>query len=207
MLKPKQSAFFGTTLDTLLRESRHEDGDPHRHRRRQLRAVQRQRRLHARPEVVHPVGLRGLGTPRRKTDYALQLMKKVVKADIRPSTAARSRGAGMMRAPRADPVADASRDGDAGARRGVRARPRRTDRALRRRHRIFAQSRPPASGSPTDDEIERDHVIMVEVVVEVFDREWWAQLSRAARTAVRPGRSACPRNCHRAGLRPPINTD
>ena len=42
---------------------------------------------------------------------------------------------------------------------------------------VTAYSRSPATGlwKRTDAEIERDQVIMVEVVVEVFDREWWSQ--------------------------------
>ena len=42
---------------------------------------------------------------------------------------------------------------------------------------VTAYSRSPATGlwkSP-DDDIERDQVIMVEVVVDVYDREWWSQ--------------------------------
>ena len=42
---------------------------------------------------------------------------------------------------------------------------------------VTAYSRSPATGmwkSP-DADIERDQVIMVEVVVEFFDREWWAR--------------------------------
>jgi hypothetical protein len=42
---------------------------------------------------------------------------------------------------------------------------------------VTAYSRSPATGlwkRDEDDAIERDQVIMVEVVVEVFDREWWA---------------------------------
>ena len=42
---------------------------------------------------------------------------------------------------------------------------------------VTAYSRSPATGlwkREDDDAIERDEVIMVEVVVEVFDREWWA---------------------------------
>jgi hypothetical protein len=42
---------------------------------------------------------------------------------------------------------------------------------------VTAYSRSPATGlwrSPEAD-IHRDEVIMVEVVVEMFDREWWAQ--------------------------------
>jgi hypothetical protein len=40
---------------------------------------------------------------------------------------------------------------------------------------VNAYSRSPATGlcKRTDVEIERDQVIMVEVVVEVFDRGWW----------------------------------
>jgi hypothetical protein len=43
---------------------------------------------------------------------------------------------------------------------------------------VTAYSRSPATGlwkRDDDDAIERDQVIMVEVVVEVFDREWWAR--------------------------------
>ena len=41
---------------------------------------------------------------------------------------------------------------------------------------VTAYSRSPATGlwKRTEAEIERDQVIMVEVVVEAFDREWWA---------------------------------
>jgi hypothetical protein len=41
---------------------------------------------------------------------------------------------------------------------------------------VTAYSRSPATGlwkRDEDDAIERDQVIMVEVVVEVFDRDWW----------------------------------
>jgi hypothetical protein len=42
---------------------------------------------------------------------------------------------------------------------------------------VTAYSRTPASGlwKRDDEEIERDQVIMIEVVVDVFDREWWAR--------------------------------
>ena len=42
---------------------------------------------------------------------------------------------------------------------------------------VTAYSRSPATGlwKRTDAEVERDHVIMIEVVVEVFDRDWWSQ--------------------------------
>jgi hypothetical protein len=42
---------------------------------------------------------------------------------------------------------------------------------------VTAYSRSPATGlwKPTETEIERDLVIMVEVVVDLFDGEWWAQ--------------------------------
>lgn len=43
---------------------------------------------------------------------------------------------------------------------------------------VTAYSRSPATGlwkKEDDDAIERDQVIMVEVVVEVLDREWWAR--------------------------------
>ena len=41
---------------------------------------------------------------------------------------------------------------------------------------VTAYSRSPATGlwKRTEAEIERDQVIMVEVVMETFDREWWA---------------------------------
>jgi len=41
---------------------------------------------------------------------------------------------------------------------------------------VTAYSRSPATGlwKREDEAIERDQVIMVEVVVDVFDREWWA---------------------------------
>lgn len=40
---------------------------------------------------------------------------------------------------------------------------------------VTADSRSPATGlwKKDDDAIERDQVIMIEVVVEVFDRDWW----------------------------------
>jgi hypothetical protein len=41
---------------------------------------------------------------------------------------------------------------------------------------VTAYTRSPGTGlwkREEDDTIERDQVIMVEVVVEVFDREWW----------------------------------
>ena len=67
---------------------------------------------------------------------------------------------------------------------------------------VTAYSRSPATGlwKRDDEEIERDQVIMVEVVVEVFDREWWARLSRAARDALRAGRSARARAGNGADL-------
>ena len=42
---------------------------------------------------------------------------------------------------------------------------------------VTAYARSPATGlwKRDDAEIERDQVIMIEVVVEVFDREWWAR--------------------------------
>lgn len=42
---------------------------------------------------------------------------------------------------------------------------------------VTAYTRTPATGlwkNPEDD-VEHDQVIMVEVVVEVFDRDWWAE--------------------------------
>jgi len=40
---------------------------------------------------------------------------------------------------------------------------------------VTAYSRSPATGlwKRDDEEIERDQVIMIEVVVDAFDREWW----------------------------------
>ena len=42
---------------------------------------------------------------------------------------------------------------------------------------VTAYSRSPATGlwKRTEAEVERDQVIMVEVVVDAFDREWWTQ--------------------------------
>ena len=42
---------------------------------------------------------------------------------------------------------------------------------------VTAYSRSPATGlwKRTEADIERDQVIMIEVVVEAFDRDWWAQ--------------------------------
>ena len=42
---------------------------------------------------------------------------------------------------------------------------------------VTAYTRTPASGlwKRTADEVEGDQVIMVEVVVEVLDRDWWAE--------------------------------
>ena len=42
---------------------------------------------------------------------------------------------------------------------------------------VTAYSRSPATGlwKRDDEEIERDQVIMVEVVVDDLDREWWAR--------------------------------
>ena len=41
---------------------------------------------------------------------------------------------------------------------------------------VTAYTRSPATGlwKRDDEEIERDQVIMIEVVVEALDREWWA---------------------------------
>ena len=42
---------------------------------------------------------------------------------------------------------------------------------------VTAYSRSPATGlwKNTEAEVEREQVIMVEVVVEPFDRDWWTQ--------------------------------
>ena len=42
---------------------------------------------------------------------------------------------------------------------------------------VTAYSRSPATGlwKNTDAEVEREQVIMVEVVVDALDRDWWAQ--------------------------------
>jgi hypothetical protein len=42
---------------------------------------------------------------------------------------------------------------------------------------VTAYSRSPATGlwKRADTDVERDQVIMVEVVVDAFDRDWWAQ--------------------------------
>lgn len=50
---------------------------------------------------------------------------------------------------------------------------------------VTAYSRSPATGlwkREDDDHIERDQVIMVEVVVEALDREWWARYREALET-------------------------
>ena len=57
VLKPKHSGFFSTTLETLLRYLRIGDAYHHRHRRKFLRALYRERRLHARLRSDHPLGL------------------------------------------------------------------------------------------------------------------------------------------------------
>ncbi len=42
---------------------------------------------------------------------------------------------------------------------------------------VTAYTRSPATGlwKNTESDVERDQVIMIEVVVDVFDRDWWAQ--------------------------------
>ena len=42
---------------------------------------------------------------------------------------------------------------------------------------VTAYTRSPATGlwKRSDADVQRDQVIMIEVVVDVFDREWWAQ--------------------------------
>ena len=42
---------------------------------------------------------------------------------------------------------------------------------------VTAYSRSPATGlwKRTEAEVERDQVIMIEVVVDMFDRDWWSQ--------------------------------
>lgn len=42
---------------------------------------------------------------------------------------------------------------------------------------VTAYSRSPATGlwKRTEADVERDQVIMIEVVVDAFDRDWWAQ--------------------------------
>jgi hypothetical protein len=42
---------------------------------------------------------------------------------------------------------------------------------------VTAYSRSPATGlwKRTEAEVERDQVIMIEVVVDAFDRDWWSQ--------------------------------
>ena len=46
---------------------------------------------------------------------------------------------------------------------------------------VTAYTRAPASGlwKNTEDDLEHDQVIMVEVVVDVFDRDWWAEYRAA----------------------------
>jgi len=42
---------------------------------------------------------------------------------------------------------------------------------------VTAYTRSPATGlwKSGDDGVERDQVVMIEVVVDVFDRDWWAR--------------------------------
>jgi hypothetical protein len=42
---------------------------------------------------------------------------------------------------------------------------------------VTAYTRSPASGlwKRTEDEVERDQVIMIEVVADALDRDWWAR--------------------------------
>jgi hypothetical protein len=42
---------------------------------------------------------------------------------------------------------------------------------------VTAYTRSPATGlwKRSDADVQRDQVIMIEVVVDVFDREWWSQ--------------------------------
>ena len=50
---------------------------------------------------------------------------------------------------------------------------------------VTAYTRSPATGlwKRDDDAIERDQVIMIEVVVDVFDREWWASYREQLETS------------------------
>jgi nicotinamidase-related amidase len=86
VLKPKQSAFFGTTLDTLLREL----GT----KKVILTGVAGDNCVMFSANDAYMRDLKVLipsdciaSETEAENQYALQLMKKVVKADIRPSTA------------------------------------------------------------------------------------------------------------------------
>ena len=84
VLKPKHSGFFSTTLDILLELPGREDGDPDRHRGEHLRAVHRERRVHARPDAGGPGDCVASNTE-ELNDYALAADGDVLKADIRES--------------------------------------------------------------------------------------------------------------------------
>ena len=86
VLKPKHSGFFSTTLDTLLDYLRVETLILTGHRREHLRPVHRQRRLHARLPPGRARATAWPRTPRRRTATPSDQMRKVLKADIRPST-------------------------------------------------------------------------------------------------------------------------
>ena len=86
VLKPKHSGFFGTTLDTLLENLGSRRAHPDRHRRQHLRAVHRQRRLHARVRHLRAGRLQRLEHQEAENDYALVQMQTVLKADITSST-------------------------------------------------------------------------------------------------------------------------
>ena len=126
---------------------------------------------------------------RKENSYALRQMKKIVKANVAPSDRTQARSDGMMHL--VQMLLPTHRDGAAvPAAEFAAVRLELTDRFGG----VTAYSRAPASGlwKRTEDEVEGDQVIMVEVVVEVFDRDWWAGY-RGSSKSLRPGRIARPR--------------
>ena len=85
VLKPKHSAFYATTLDTLLTYLGAQHAHPDRHRRQHLRPLQRQRRLHARLPPGRAGGLRRLEHGRGERPRAGAESRQVLKADITES--------------------------------------------------------------------------------------------------------------------------
>ena len=85
VLKPKHSAFFSTTLATLLEVTESQAPCARRTRRRRVRAVHRGRCLHARFRAVRAVGLRCIEVDRIENRRALAYMARVLHADTRAS--------------------------------------------------------------------------------------------------------------------------
>ena len=85
VLKPKHSAFFETTLDTLLTYLGTQHTDPGRHRRQHLHPVQRQRRVHARLQPRSCRRIACVSNTPAENAYALEQIARVLKADVTPS--------------------------------------------------------------------------------------------------------------------------